>query len=173
MRIAIVSDIHANLTAFEAVLADLRETAPDLVLSGGDLADGGSSPVEIVDRVRDLGWPGVVGNTDEMLFAPESLEEFARGGPHLAALFTVIGEMAAATREALGEERIAWLRRLPRVQLHGPVALVHASPASPWHAPAPGAPMPSSNRFTGHSGVPWRSTATSIGPLSGTFPGWR
>ena len=79
MRIAIVSDIHGNLTAFEAVLADLRETFPDLVFSGGDLADGGSSPVEIVDRVRDLGWPGVLGNTDEMLFAPESLEEFARG----------------------------------------------------------------------------------------------
>jgi diadenosine tetraphosphatase ApaH/serine/threonine PP2A family protein phosphatase len=45
--------------------------------------------------------------------------------------------MAAATREALGEERIAWLRRLPRVQFHGPMALVHASPETPWRAPAP------------------------------------
>lgn len=49
MRIAIVSDIHGNLTAFEAVLADLRQTSPDLILHGGDLADSGSSPVEIVD----------------------------------------------------------------------------------------------------------------------------
>ena len=73
MRIAIVSDIHGNRTAFEAVLADLRQTSPDLILHGGDLADGGSSPVEIVDRIRDLGWQGVVGNTDEMLFRPESL----------------------------------------------------------------------------------------------------
>ena len=73
MRIAIVSDIHGNRTAFEAVLADLRQTSPDLILHGGDLADGGSSPVEIVDRIRDLGWQGVVGNTDEMLFMPESL----------------------------------------------------------------------------------------------------
>ncbi len=40
---AIVSDIHGNRTALEAVIADLRETAPDLVLHGGDLADGGSS----------------------------------------------------------------------------------------------------------------------------------
>jgi len=77
MRIAIVSDIHGNRTALEAVLADLRQTSPDLILHGGDLADSGSSPVEIVDRVRDLGWQGVVGNTDEMLFRPESLEEFA------------------------------------------------------------------------------------------------
>jgi 3',5'-cyclic AMP phosphodiesterase CpdA len=48
VRIAIVSDIHGNRTAFEAVLADLRETSPDLVLHGGDLADSGSSPTEIV-----------------------------------------------------------------------------------------------------------------------------
>ncbi len=78
MRIAVVSDIHGNRTAFDAVLADLRETAPDLVFHGGDLADSGASPVEVVDRIRDLGWPTVVGNTDEMLFRPESLTEFAR-----------------------------------------------------------------------------------------------
>src|SRR5580700_2907376 len=77
MRIAILSDIHGNRTAFEAVLADLCATAPDLILHGGDLAFGGAGPVEIVDRIRDLGWQGVVGNTDEMLFRPESLEEFA------------------------------------------------------------------------------------------------
>src|SRR2546430_472448 len=73
MRTAIVSDIHGNRTAFEAVLADLKQTSPDLILHGGDLADSGSSPVEIVDRIRDLGWQGVVGNTDEMLFMPNSL----------------------------------------------------------------------------------------------------
>lgn len=77
MRIAIVSDIHGNRTALEAVLADLRQTAPDLIFHGGDLADGGASPVEVLDQIRDLGWQGVVGNTDEMLFQPESLEEFA------------------------------------------------------------------------------------------------
>ena len=81
MRVAIVSDIHGNRTAFDAVLADLRQTAPDLVLHGGDLADGGSSPVHIVDRIRDLGWDGVAGNTDEMLFRPESLTEFAKQAP--------------------------------------------------------------------------------------------
>jgi predicted phosphodiesterase len=58
MRIAVVSDIHGNLTAFEAVLADLGQTSPDLVLHGGDLAHGGSMPAEIVDRVRELGWEG-------------------------------------------------------------------------------------------------------------------
>jgi len=137
MRIAIVSDIHGNRTAFEAVLADLRQTSPDLILHGGDLADGGASPVEIVDRIRDLGWQGVVGNTDEMLFRSESVQEFARQSPKVQPLLAAIEEMSAATREALGEERLAWLRGLPRSQIHGPMALVHASPESPWRAPAP------------------------------------
>ena len=137
MRIAVVSDIHGNRTAFEAVLADLRRTSPDLILHGGDLADSGASPVEIVDRIRDLCWQGVVGNTDEMLFRPESLTEFANQSPALQPLFATIEEMAMAAREALGEERLAWLRGLPGLQIHGPMALVHASPESLWRAPAP------------------------------------
>jgi len=137
VRIAIVSDIHGNRTAFEAVLADLRRSSPDLILHGGDLADGGSSPREIVDQIRDLGWQGVLGNTDEMLARPESLTEFARQTPQLKPLWTVIEKMAAASREALGEERLAWLRQLPRARMPGPVALVHASPDSPWRCPMP------------------------------------
>ena len=132
MRIAIVSDIHGNRTAFEAVLADLRQTSPDLILHGGDLPHGGASPADIVDQIRDLGWPGVVGNTDELLFAPESLTEFASHLPQLQRLWAVIEEMAVATCEILGEDRIAWLRALPRVQIQPPIALVHASPASLW-----------------------------------------
>lgn len=135
MRIAVVSDIHGNSTALEAVLADLRQASPDLIFHGGDLADSGSSPVHVVDRIRDLGWQGVAGNTDEVLFRPQSLTEFASQSPKLAALFTAIEEMAAATREALGEERLGWMRRLPRLQIHGPMALVHASPESLWRAP--------------------------------------
>jgi predicted phosphodiesterase len=137
MRIAILSDIHGNRTAFEAVLADLRQTSPDLILHGGDLADGGSSPTEIVDQIRDLGWYGVVGNTDEMLFRPESLQEVAVQSPRLQPLFAVIEEMAAATRALLGTERLAWLRALPPIQLQGPMALMHASPESSWRAPVP------------------------------------
>ena len=137
MRIAILSDIHGNRTAFEAVLADLCATAPDLILHGGDLAFGGAGPVEIVDRIRDLGWQGVVGNTDEMLFRPESLEEFASQSSAPPSLCTATRQMAVATRALLGEERIAWLRGLARVQIAGPMALVHASPESLWRAPTP------------------------------------
>lgn len=135
MRTAVVSDIHGNLTAFEAVLADLRETAPDLVLHGGDLGDNGSRPGEVIDRIRDLGWPGVVGNTDEMLFDPESLTRFAAGLPQIKSLFDTIGEMAAYCREIMGEDRLAWLRALPQTQVHEQFALVHATAATTWRSP--------------------------------------
>ncbi len=135
MRVAILSDIHGNLTAFEAVQADIRQASPDLILHGGDLADSGSSPVEIVDRIRELGWHGVMGNTDEMLVLPEALEEFASQSSAPAALWEAARKIASATRSALGEERLAWLRTLPRVHLEKNFALVHASPQDCWRAP--------------------------------------
>jgi predicted phosphodiesterase len=137
MRIAIVSDIHGNLPAFEAVLEDLRETAPDLIFHGGDLAHAGASPCEVVDRIRALGWPGVLGNTDEMLFKPESLTEFASRAPKLQTMMSAIGEMAAVTREKLGADRLAWLATLPLTQIDTPMTLVHASPGDLWRAPMP------------------------------------
>jgi hypothetical protein len=72
-----------------------------------------------------------------MLFRPESLTEFASRLPQLQSMWDAITEMAAADREALGEERLAWLSSLPRVQIHGSMALVHASPDDLWRAPAP------------------------------------
>ena len=135
MRVAVVSDIHGNLTAFEAVLADVRQCSPDLVLHGGDLADPGSSPVEIVDHIRSLGWPGVMGNTDEMLVQPESLEEFARQSSAPPILWNTIRQIASVTRSLLGEERLAWLSELPLVKTQSDFALVHSTPESCWRTP--------------------------------------
>jgi hypothetical protein len=56
--------------------------------------------------------------------------------PALEPLFAIIEEMAASTREALGDDRLAWLRKLPRLHKQGPVAVVHATPDSAWRAPA-------------------------------------
>jgi putative phosphoesterase len=137
MRLAIVSDIHANLTALEAVLADMRETSPDMVLHGGDLAGSGSASAETVDRIRELGWSGVFGNADEMLYAPEKLSEFAVAVPGLKAMFDAVEDIASTTREELGDERMAWLRSLPARLAVGSLALVHASPGDAWRAPGP------------------------------------
>jgi len=142
VRIAIVSDIHGNMSALEAVRADLQQMAPDLIVHGGDLAHAGADPAGVIDQIRSLGWQGVLGNTDEMLFSPVSFQEFADRTPGVQPLRAAIEEMTADAREALGEERLAWLRTLPRVFLQPSFALVHASPASLWHAPIPEAGDP-------------------------------
>lgn len=135
MRIAIVSDIHGNLTAFEAVLADLRDASPDLILHGGDLAESGPGGPFIIDHIRDAAWPGVIGNSDQMLADPDSLERFAAQSPQLDSLWRSVREVAAHARELLGSDRIAWLGELPLAQLRDDLALVHASPGDPWRAP--------------------------------------
>jgi len=137
MRIAIVSDVHGNLAAFEAVVADLKETSPDLILHGGDLAHGGAHPVEVVDRIRELGWAGVCGNTDEMLWDSGVLSDFAAKAPQAQPILALVAEMIPSTCARLGEDRIAWLKALPRMQYCGPMALVHASPNDLWRAPLP------------------------------------
>lgn len=154
MRIAVVSDIHGNWTALEAVIGDLRTMAPDVVLHGGDLADSGSSPVEVVDCVRDLGWRGVLGNTDEMLIRPESLEGFASQSKAPAALWERVREIASAARAALGEERLEWMRRLPLAVTLPAIALVHAQPGDCWRAPGADAADAEMERIYGSLGSP-------------------
>lgn len=70
MRIAVLSDIHGNLMALEAVLADLAlQGSVDATVCLGDLAFKGPHPGECIARIRDLGIPCVYGNTDLYLLA--------------------------------------------------------------------------------------------------------
>jgi putative phosphoesterase len=139
MRVAIVSDIHGNRRAFEAVLADLRLVAPDLVVHGGDLAYGGTHPAEIIDEVRALGWEGVCGNTDVMLWVPEGLAEFAAAHPKVAPLIAILQATIPPTLESIGEERLRWLKTLPQQYSGEGFSLVHAGPDDLWRAPGPNA----------------------------------
>lgn len=67
MRIAVISDIHGNYFAFDAVLADMRHRAIDQVACLGDAIQGGAQPGETVQRLRELGCPVVMGNADAWL----------------------------------------------------------------------------------------------------------
>lgn len=136
MRIAVLSDIHGNLTALEAVIADLNRTKPDLVLHGGDLAASGSQPAEVIDLISHLGWPGVIGNTDEMLWRPDLLLALLATAPKLGELLQILFEaFAPATRTLIGQERMGWLQRLPDEFRHDNLILLHASPGNLWRAP--------------------------------------
>ncbi|HZV50174.1 MAG TPA: metallophosphoesterase family protein [Candidatus Dormibacteraeota bacterium] len=146
MRIAIVSDVHGNLAALEAVIADLRQAAPDLVVHGGDLALNGPRPAECVDRIRELGWPGVVGNTDQALWwMPPGLPENT---------VRVFARLVERTAELLGEGRIGWLRRLPAEwRREDEIALVHAVPGDTWKGVMPDAPDQELERWYGSLGA--------------------
>ena len=65
MRIAIFSDIHGNLQALEAVLADITAQKPDAVYCLGDLVGYGANPNEVTARVRTEGVPTIMGNYDD------------------------------------------------------------------------------------------------------------
>jgi putative phosphoesterase len=135
MRIAIVSDIHGNLTALDAVIADLRRQLPDLILQGGDLPYGGSHGAEVMDRVAELGWPGVVGNTDEVLWDSTGLRQMQAAAPKLGALLRIIEECASATRKMIGDSRLEILKKLPRELRYDDLILLHAAPGDLWKAP--------------------------------------
>jgi predicted phosphodiesterase len=64
MRVALISDIHANLPALDAVLADIAERRVDATFHLGDLVGYAPWPNEVVRRIRDLGIAGVSGNYD-------------------------------------------------------------------------------------------------------------
>ena len=137
MRLAVLSDIHGNLTALEAVLADVKAVGADAVVHGGDLVANGARPAQVVDIVRGLRWPGVRGNTDEMLWRPELLADLELKAPSKHGLRRVLfAEIAPVARELLGEERLAWLRSLPMQWAGDGTTVVHASPDDVWQAPS-------------------------------------
>jgi putative phosphoesterase len=141
MRIAILSDVHGNLTALEAVLADLKALAIDAVVHGGDLVANGARPAHVVDIIRELAWPGVCGNTDEMLWRPELLTELESKAPSKHGLRRVLfQDIAPVTRELLGNERISWLRGLPMQWAGHDLTVLHATPGNLWRAPLADAP---------------------------------
>src|SRR6185436_6063002 len=72
MRIAIFSDMHANAIAFDAVLADLHAQRPDQSVCLGDAIQGGPQPDAVVQRLRALGCPVVMGNADAWLLTGQA-----------------------------------------------------------------------------------------------------
>src|SRR5712691_2548982 len=141
MRLAVVSDVHGNFAALQAILEDLERQHVDQVVHGGDLVTTGPRPVEVLDRVRELGWAGVVGNTDAMLWDATARTEQERKAPGLSGwLHHLVDTLAPWARERLGEERINWLRHLPAEwRLQHQLLVLHASPTELWRAPMPDA----------------------------------
>src|SRR3954454_6608873 len=75
MRTALISDVHGNGIALDAVLADLEREPVDQVVCLGDMIQGGSQPAEVVRRLRGLASPVVLWNADAFLLDPDAGEE--------------------------------------------------------------------------------------------------
>jgi len=73
LRIGLIADIHGNVVALEAVLTELAREPVDRLICLGDVAAIGPHPREVIARLRTLGCPVTMGNTDAWLFAPPTL----------------------------------------------------------------------------------------------------
>ncbi|HKP52196.1 MAG TPA: metallophosphoesterase family protein [Chloroflexia bacterium] len=71
MKVAIISDMHGNCFALDAVLADLERHPSDAIVCLGDAVQGGAQPAETIARLRDLDCPIVMGNADAWLLTSE------------------------------------------------------------------------------------------------------
>jgi putative phosphoesterase len=72
MRVAVISDIHGNCVALDAVVADFHEQGADQVVCLGDAIQGGPQPAETVARLRALACPVVMGNADAWLLTGDN-----------------------------------------------------------------------------------------------------
>ncbi len=122
MNVVILSDVHANLPALQAVLDDVARTAPGApIWHCGDVVGYGASPNEVVAELQRVGAIGVMGNHDLAALGDNVIETFNEGA-HAAALWT---------RDVLTAESRSWLRALPKVLEMGSATIVHASLRDP------------------------------------------
>jgi predicted phosphodiesterase len=128
--LAVLYDIHGNLSALEAVLADAGAAGAEQFLLGGDYALFGPFPAETVAALRGLQTVGRIrGNVDRWSAHPDEAPDDE-----------LIHEAIVACREAVGEEAIAQLDALPEQLVHEGTRYCHASPVSDLRSflPAPG-----------------------------------
>jgi predicted phosphodiesterase len=129
MKVAIISDPHANLATLEAVLSDLERLAPDEVIVAGDMVQGGPEPAAVFDLLDARGWPAVLGNADELVL------DVGAGRQPKEILPAEAVERARWTVEQLGQQRLEALGALPLAVRRplpgsGELVVVHATPWS-------------------------------------------
>ena len=114
MRIAVLADAHGNLLALEAVLADLRGQAPDLVVNLGDLFTGPFDPMGSADAQIALGCPTLAGNHERNLLEGDDTSS-----------------SVAFARPRLSAAHLDWIKGLPGTLqvMNGEVFACHGSPA--------------------------------------------
>ena len=116
MKIAAISDIHGNLGALEAVLADIDRRGVDAMVNLGDTLSGPLFPAECADRLIPLGIPTIRGNHERQLLTLERNQ---------------MGESDRYTAECLRRDHFSWMAQIPEsLWIQDEVLLVHGTPDS-------------------------------------------
>jgi diadenosine tetraphosphatase ApaH/serine/threonine PP2A family protein phosphatase len=121
MRIALLSDVHGNLPAFEAVLADVDAQAPEQIWCLGDLVGYGAQPDGCVELARQRCDLSLGGNHDLVVTGEIPISDFSSSAA-AAALWT---------QETIRPETMAYLKSLVPEDPHREPALYHGSPRDP------------------------------------------
>jgi predicted phosphodiesterase len=121
MKIAVISDIHSNLQALLAALADINGRGIDQIYCLGDIVGYGGSPNECVELIRQRATVSVLGNHDQAALNPSDVNNFTRPGK-------IVSEW---TNKVLTDENRQSLAALPFTAEIGICTLVHASPQVP------------------------------------------
>jgi predicted phosphodiesterase len=116
MRLAAISDVHGNLPALQAVLADIGHRGTDLLVNLGDCVSGPLWPSETADLLMSLDIPTIAGNHERQLLAPET-EKMSMSDRF--------------ARQALSDGQLEWIASLPpTMRLGDDVFLCHGTPDS-------------------------------------------
>jgi predicted phosphodiesterase len=115
-RIAILADIHGNVLALDAVLADVERRGVDLTVDLGDAAHGSLDPAGAIARLRDADIPSIRGNTDRLILSVDPPPAARRD--------------YAFARSVLGPADLEWLAGQPTSRRLDEVFLFHATPSS-------------------------------------------
>src|SRR5688572_4827155 len=119
MRVAVLSDVHSNLVALDAVLAHAGPV--DAIWHLGDVVGYGPDPDGVVARLAEVGAVGVRGNHDAAAIGGDEIDQF---NPEARSAMEW-------TRAAIADPTRAWLAGLPDRRAEGEVTLVHGSPRDP------------------------------------------
>ena len=126
MRTAIVSDIHGNLEALQAVLKDIQSQQCDRIYCLGDVVGYGADPCECLDIVSTFD-QCILGNHDYgALIDPEGFSTAAE-----QAIFWTRKQLEDNTNASAAQRRLEYLARLPRTIAEGNLSFVHGSVRNP------------------------------------------
>ena len=102
MRIALISDLHANEVALRAVLADIARVGCDEIICLGDVATLGPAPHEVIGMLRDRRCRSILGNHDAFMLDPELIHTYTEA--------PVIVDAVTWCRERLSADEVDWIR---------------------------------------------------------------